>query len=259
MKIAISRYLALILTLVLPVAGRPADTSPAGTARPLLSRADLGRLKTLDPTELFAALGSFDDRGLSEAQFVLRTATLLDPARVPGLTEALAAGDAPRVLEVVMVACKKGQPAAEPADDSAAAIDAADKILAHRFSFYGEEYQLPESIDWDANPGTAHWGHDLNRFSYLNTLTRAWQATGDVRYSRKAVALILDWIGKCDFGKCFEGTPYVFGSYLNNAIHCEAWCRCLDVLLPAGQVEPIELLHVLKSLHDQLAYLEVVT
>jgi hypothetical protein len=84
-------------------------------------------------------------------------------------------------------------------------------------------------------------------------------ATGDTRCSRKAVALILDWIAKCDLGRCFQGTPYMFGSYLNNAIHCEAWCQCLKTLLARDQVTPIELLRALKSLHDQLAYLEIVT
>jgi hypothetical protein len=51
----------------------------------------------------------------------------------------------------------------------------------------------------------------------------------------------------------------MFGSYLNNAIHCEAWCQCLKTLLARDQVTPIELLRALKSLHDQLAYLEIVT
>jgi hypothetical protein len=84
-------------------------------------------------------------------------------------------------------------------------------------------------------------------------------ATGDERFSRKAVELILDWIAKSDVGRCFTGSPYVWGSYLNNAIHCQAWCAQLSTLVACEQVTPLELLRVLKSLHDQLAYLEIVT
>ena len=70
---------------------------------------------------------------------------------------------------------------------------------------------------------------------------------------------MLDWISKCDMSRCFQGTPYAFGSYLNNAGHSVAWTRCLTSLLPHEQVRPIELLRILKSLHDQVAYLEIVT
>ena len=29
---------------------------------------------------------------------------------------------------------------------------------------------------------------------------------------------MLDWVRKSDITQCFKGTPYMFGSYLNNAI-----------------------------------------
>ena len=60
---------------------------------------------------------------------------------------------------------------------------------------------------------------DLNRFTYLTPLTSAHLQTGDARYARKAIDLMLDWVTKCEIERCFEGTPYVFGSYLNNTIH----------------------------------------
>ena len=60
---------------------------------------------------------------------------------------------------------------------------------------------MPDEIDWNFNPGTGHWGHDLNRFSYLSLLTRAYHSTGDARFGRKAVGLILDWIDRCDMGR----------------------------------------------------------
>lgn len=230
-----------------------------GAERPLLSRHDLGKLRTYDRTQVFAVFGSFDGRDLSEPEFVLQAAGLLDPDSVPGLAEARVAGDAQNVLQVIHDACRGAhkQPARERVSPSRLA--AADALLENRFSFYGEVHQLPGNINWDWNPGTGHWGHDLNRFSYLATLTKAYLGTDDERYSRKAVALILDWISKCDVSKCFKGTPYVWGSYLNNTIHCKEWCSCLATLIACDQVTPIEMLRVLKSVHDQLAYLEVVT
>ncbi len=226
-------------------------------------RADLDVLKTLDRSAVFAALGSFDDRGMDDARFAAVTLRLFDPRHLPAL--AAAAGDPSAAAQAVMDAC------AARCDDSAAAVSrsgavfegdpiaAAEEILAHRFTFYGETHQLPAEIDWDHNPGTAHWGHDLNRFTYLHPLVEAYVRTGDTRFSRKAVDLILDWIAKCDISRCFAATPYAFGSYLNNALHSVQWCRALARLLPRGQVRPLELLRILKSMHDQAAYLEVVT
>ena len=232
--------------------------SPAA-ARLRLSRADLPRLKGAPRAEVFAALGSFDERGLTDAEFLPRALDLLDPARVAGLAEARAAGDLPGALDAVFRACRSTThvPAKPPV--SPATLDMADAVLQNRFSFYGEMHQLPASIDWESNPGTAHWGHDLNRFGYLGPLTQAFQGRGDPRYSRKAVDLILDWIAKADTARCFAGTPYMWGSYLNNAIHCQVWCQSLKPLLAREQVTAVELLRVLKSLHDQLAYLEIVT
>lgn len=244
-----------------PGRGTSIATAPAlnGAARPLLSRADLRQLKTFDRARVFSALGSFDDRGQSEDAFVLQVLDLLDARRVPGLVQARATGNNREAADLVFRACRGSS--AEPAKRSISptTLAAANEVLENRFSFYGEKYALPASIDWDANPGTAHWGHDLNRFSYLDTLTHVYLATGDTRYSRKAVGLILDWIAKCDVAECFKGTRYAWGSYLNNAIHCQAWCQCLTTLIAREQITPAELLRVLKSVHDQLAYLEIVT
>ena len=227
-------------------------------ARGRYTRRDLEELKTYGRTAIFAALGSFEDCGLSDEDFIVRAAGLLDPDRVPGLSEVR--DDPFAILEAVYDACgERGTVGEKPLAAAPHHRQQAEDVLAHRFQFYGEVHQLPEEIDWDHNPGTGHWGHDLNRFSYLDTLLRVYVDRGDPRFSRKAVALILDWIAKCDFGRAFVGTPYVFGSYLNQAIHCEAWAHCLRGLLPRGHVQPVELLRVLKSLHDQLAYLKIVT
>lgn len=222
-------------------------------------RADLETLKTFDRSRVFQTLGSFDDRNMTEERFIRRAVALLDAGRIPGLGAAVEADDPAAILDAVSRAYPPDPEPDENASLSAQDRQSAEHILEHRFCFYGETHRLPADIDWDSNPGTAHWSHDLNRFSYLHPLTRAFLATGDTRFSRKAVDLILDWIAKCDFGHAFIGTPYAFGSYLNQAIHCEAWAECLRKLLPRGQVQPLEYLRILKSFHDHLAYLEIVT
>jgi hypothetical protein len=214
------------------------------------SRADLPMLKSLDRSGVYAALGSFDSAGLSDDAFVTRALMLLDPARVPGL-------GGPQPLEALLKAC--GRPFTEKGEADESVLRTAEDALKNRFTFYGEAHTLPASIDWDFNPGTAHWGHDLNRFNYLTPLVRAYFKTGDTRFSRKAADLILDWIAKCDFARAFAGTKYAFGSYLNNAIHAQAWGWTISRLAAAGQVTPLELLRVAKSLQEHLAYLEIVT
>ncbi len=251
-----SRFVTIAIICIAPVVVSGQETT---TKRPLLSRSDLGRLRTLDRAEVFHTLGSFDDRDLSDETFTRKAVRLLDSQRVPGLAEACAVGDWDLALDAVYRACRAGAPAPTKLEISREKLAEAKGLLDNRFSFYNEKHQLPPVINWDDNPGTKHWGHDLNRFAYLYPLAQAYQATGDSRYSRKAADLILDWIAKNDVSQCFRGSPYVWGSYLNNAIHCSRWSRCLQIVIAHEQITPIELLRVLKSLHDQLAYLEIVT
>jgi len=227
--------------------------------RPLRSRGDLRKLRTLDRAQVFQTLGSFDDRGLSDEAFIQQSVRLVDRQRVLGLAQACTTGDWDAASEAVYRACRAKAPAPGKLQISRAKLAEAQEVLENHFTFYGEKHRLPADIDWDSNPGTKHWGHDLNRFTYLHPLIQAYQATNDLRYSRKALDLILDWIAKSDVSRCFRGSPYVWGSYLNNAIHCSRWSRCVQILIAHEQITPIELLRVIKSLHDQLAHLEIVT
>jgi len=144
-------------------------------------------------------------------------------------------------------------------------IDDAGRILENIFTFYGETHSKGENIRWENNPGNDHWQHDMNRFSYLDTLVSAHVSTGDDRYAAKGAALILDWISKTDVrysgffihGNAWNyGSPYVWMSYLNIAIHLEYWTRHFEQWIRFWS--PEELMLVLKSVHDQLAYLELV-
>jgi hypothetical protein len=259
---SVTRYLALALGMcVLPLWAAPALTNQndmVTNQQPGYARRDLPALQKMQRRQVFAALRSFDEKGLAEPDFSWQALELLDPARVPGLAEARQAGDLPGALAAVFAACSR-QPVGAPAALTEDARAQADAALSNRFSFYGETRQLPAKIDWDFNPGTDHWGHDLNRFGYLAPLVQAYVATGDARYSRKAAGLVLDWIDQCDFARVFKGGGYAFGSYLNQAYQARQWGVTASQLAARRQISPPELLRILKSLHDHLAYLELVT
>lgn len=215
-------------------------------------RNDLDELRTLDRRQILTILGSFEDEGITDGDFVKGMCGLLSPQLdLPDSADPDVIGRA-----VLAMWPRPSKTLAAP-DEGMMAI--ARGALEHRFTFYDEEHQLPEQIDWDANPGTAHWGHDLNRFNFLMPLIRAHQSTDEPIYARKAIDLILDWIDKCEIERCFAGTPYVFGSYLNNAIHIQAWVSCLQPLLDTGLLTGREALTIIKSIQEQIAYLEIVT
>jgi hypothetical protein len=264
--------------------------------RPAYTRSDLDDLVQMDRLQVLAVVGSFCDCGMDDAAFAVTAGTLLDAAAVPGLGAAVAAADGDAVLDAVAAwvqasepsaleatratpgasapqgegpsgkADAPGSPGGRPGQLAEAGgrqeeelLCAAEAAMAHRFTFYTETHQLPAQLDWDGNPGTAHWGHDLNRFTFLAPLMAAHRLTGEKRYGRKVAELILNWIEANPIERCFRGTAYAYGSYLNNAIHCPVWARAMAELARNGQVSPLELLRLLKSLQEQLAYLEIVT
>ena len=136
----------------------------------------------------------------------------------------------------------------------------ADEILGNIFTFYGEKHDLGVDIDWEQNPGTGHWVHDLNRFSYLRPLVGACYGKDDRRYGEKAVGLMMDWIAKTDVCDAFvpKKSPHVWMPYLNIQIHVSVWAEALEHLFPSKFLSGRDLMILLKSVHDQLAYLEIV-
>jgi hypothetical protein len=220
-------------------------------SRPTYTRTDLERLAAMPGEEVRQVLGSVDTTGLASGDLALAVRPLLRADLVEGDADTAALAQAARAD------LAQRAPDVAPATDEQLAT--ADDALRHRFTFYGEAHDLPARIDWDHNPGTAHWGHDLNRCTYLGPLLAASARTGDERYRRKAAELVVAWVDDVDVTACFRGTPYAFGSYLNNAIHLPAWARVLTCAARDGGVSDDELLRILQSMHEQIAYLEVVT
>ena len=199
-----------------------------------------------DRGTIFAKLRSFDHQGLSAGEFEQQALALLtEPYR------------SAEVFHRAFLARRHGPPPEQPAN-----VKLAEEILANTFTFYGETHALGNTIRWEENPGTDHWGHDLNRFSYLPVLCDAARETGDPRYIEKATALVLDWVAATDVCDAPEWdgnkqrSPYVWQSYLNIAIHLNKWTAHIDQLAPA--MTPTQLLQVMKSIHDQMAWLEAV-
>ena len=97
--------------------GMPKELAAQAT-RPRLSRQNLAELKKRDRKDVFAALGSFDDAGLTDDQFTAQALDLIDPERVPGLAEARDVGDMAQARQTVFDACRRGRsaPASKSAD-----------------------------------------------------------------------------------------------------------------------------------------------
>lgn len=215
------------------------------------TRSDVAELAEQSPADVRRVLRTFDPAGLSVDE---HAAAMIPLLRVESADSATGAATLAASLRPILAA---NAPDIAPASDEALAV--ADDALQHRFTFYGETHPLPASINWDHNPGTAHWGHDLNRFSYLAPLMAATVRTGDAAYMRKALELIGAWVDDCDITRCFAGTPYAFGSYLNNAIHLTSWAQVLTLATRDKLVADHDLLRILRSVHEQIAYLEIVT
>ena len=74
-------------------------------------------------------------------------------------------------------------------------------ILANRFAFNGEEYQLPDPIDWLNNPSRdVEWHILLHKFYYAVGLAMAFAETADARYLEKWQALTESWIEQTPLG-----------------------------------------------------------
>ena len=210
----------------------------------------------MDRATIFERLRSFDPAGLSAGELEQRTLRLL-------------AGDFTSAVEVHRHFAARTPPVVNEErvyrlpDPSRDPVAVADDCLDNTFDFYGEQHALGPDIDWEHNPGTDHWGHDLNRFSFLVPLVAAAQQTGEDRYARKAAALVLDWVDKNDVCHAWfwydeprggGRSPYVWASYLNIAIHLRQWARHFEAMV--AHWDSPELMRVIKSIHDQLAYLE---
>ncbi|MEU5841257.1 alginate lyase family protein [Rhodococcus sp. NPDC047139] len=100
-------------------------------------------------------------------------------------------------------------------DHAADTLAAADRVLAHRFTYFGyPEAVLGPEIDWNHDPvgkvdwpmlpshridhrtadGDPKWVWELNRLQHLPWLAQAWLLTGDERYAAEAFEQLDSWM-----------------------------------------------------------------
>ncbi|PVZ07993.1 heparinase II/III family protein [Actinomycetospora cinnamomea] len=105
--------------------------------------------------------------------------------------------------------------AAEYPEDTEAVVAAAERVLEHRFTFFGHpEARYDGPIDWSYDPladvrwprmpsrridhrvgtGDPKWIWELNRLQHLPWLAQAWLVTGDRRFADEALDQLDDWI-----------------------------------------------------------------
>jgi Heparinase II/III N-terminus/Heparinase II/III-like protein len=129
----------------------------------------------------------------------------------------------------------------------------ADKIaglLKNRFEFNGEAHVLSEPVDWLRNPsGDVEWHILLHKFYYAVGLGMRFEATGDIRYAEKWVALTDSWI---------EQTPVDFIAADVTGRRIQNWIYAYRYFVThARQVQIPADFHArfLKSLHEQVSFL----
>lgn len=138
-------------------------------------------------------------------------------------------------------------------------MEQADDLLENRFTFCDrwdmEPCRTPYCVQrgkWTQSPnGDPEWVFMLNRQDYLPKLWQAAILSGERKYIRKLVELILDWIASNPVTE--EGSPAT--RTIDTGIRCMNWCRLLPFLLADGTLEEEAAERILHSLAEQFANL----
>ena len=129
-------------------------------------------------------------------------------------------------------------------------VDRAEKILRNEFRFNNERYRLPDPFDWKTNPSRdVEWLILLHKFYYTRDLGAAYSYTGDGRYLRKWMQLVLSWIREVPDGFI---DSHVTGRRL------QQWILAYHYFIPAPQsaaIMPEFVVEFLRSIHEQTHYL----
>lgn len=96
-----------------------------------------------------------------------------------------------------------------------------DKILSNEFIFLNKlSYRFEEEIDWEINPFDYRlWNFNLNYFDFLDTLYNSYKVTRDIKYLRKGIELIGNWIEKNRQYNVNTWDPYVVSKRIFNFIN----------------------------------------
>ena len=81
----------------------------------------------------------------------------------------------------------------------------AERAIRHEVTVLGTSYAFNGPIDWEFNAtpnGYKEWTWHLSYVDMLSPLSRAYRATGDEKYVKSAVEILMSWIGQalvCDY------------------------------------------------------------
>jgi hypothetical protein len=101
----------------------------------------------------------------------------------------------------------------------------------------------------DGSDVKAPW--ELSRLQVLPILGKAWQLTGDVRYRRRALAIVTDWAAKNPVG---IGVNWTIA--MEAAMRAVSICLCMELLWPFGAEEQNWVREVSSLLWQHLLFVE---
>jgi Heparinase II/III N-terminus/Heparinase II/III-like protein len=129
--------------------------------------------------------------------------------------------------------------------------DKIDALMHGRFEFNGETHELPDPVDWLANPSRdVEWHILLHKFYYAVGLGLAFERSGQAHYAKRWAALIEGWMGAVRpgfiaadvTGRRVQNWIYSYHLFVTHAAH-------------QAPVDPAFHRRLLQSLHEQAEYL----
>lgn len=125
------------------------------------------------------------------------------------------------------------------------AVRLADEILAHRFqnSTNGvivRRVQLPEAIDWDANPtDDPEFAHMLARSRFWQELGFAYTYTGDEKYAAEFARQLDSWLDQAPLPFSAEEKPLsLWWRTINTGIRMDTWMWVYQAFLRSPHMTP---------------------
>jgi len=125
-----------------------------------------------------------------------------------------------------------------------------EALMAGRFEFNGESFDLPDPVPWLDNPSDdVEWHILLHKFYYAVGLGMRWAETGEARYAERWAALIGSWI---------DVTPPGFIAADVTGRRVQNWIYSYHFFVTSAarpRIDPALHRRLLRSISEQVDYL----